>query len=301
MNPEYPVYIISKGRADSRVTSKSLEHMKVPYSIVIEPQEYDAYAAVIDPKKILVLPFSNHGLGSGPARNWCWEHAKSLGYKRHWLMDDNINRFYRLHKGRRIIAESGTMFKVMEDFVDRYENVPLAGLQYTFFCVDGFKYPAFAVNRRIFSCMLIENNAPFRWRGKYNEDVDLSLQVLKAGQCTILFNAFLQMKMATQTVKGGNTEELYGKGKAEAGKGTMDKSQLLVNMHPEHAKIVWRYGRWHHHVDYGTLVHNKLIKRTDIEIPTGVNTYGMKLVERPSWVGINDKPKKTKVTKKKKA
>ena len=112
MNPEYPVYIISKGRADSRVTSKSLELMKVPYSIVIEPQEYDAYAAVIDPKKILVLPFSNHGLGSGPARNWCWEHAKSLGFKRHWLMDDNINRFYRLHKGRRIIAESGTMFKV---------------------------------------------------------------------------------------------------------------------------------------------------------------------------------------------
>ena len=43
MNPKYPIYIISKGRADSRLTVKSLETMDVPYRIVIEPQEYDDY------------------------------------------------------------------------------------------------------------------------------------------------------------------------------------------------------------------------------------------------------------------
>lgn len=70
MNPKYPVYIISKGRHESRLTSKALEVMNVPYHIVIEPQEYDLYASVIDPKKIKVLPFSNLGQGSIPARNW---------------------------------------------------------------------------------------------------------------------------------------------------------------------------------------------------------------------------------------
>ena len=59
MNPRYPVYIISKGRWESRLTSKALEEMNVPYHIVIEPQEYDQYAAVVDPAKIFVLPFSN--------------------------------------------------------------------------------------------------------------------------------------------------------------------------------------------------------------------------------------------------
>ena len=59
MNPKYPVYVISKGRWESRLTSKSLERMKVPYHIVVEPQEYDNYASVIDKDKILVLPFSN--------------------------------------------------------------------------------------------------------------------------------------------------------------------------------------------------------------------------------------------------
>ena len=58
MNPKYHIYIISKGRHESRLTSKTLEYMKVPYKIVIEPQEYDLYASVIDPKKILILPLS---------------------------------------------------------------------------------------------------------------------------------------------------------------------------------------------------------------------------------------------------
>ena len=56
MNPEYPVYIVSKGRWESRLTSKAFESMKVPYHIVIEPQEYKQYASVIDAKKILILP-----------------------------------------------------------------------------------------------------------------------------------------------------------------------------------------------------------------------------------------------------
>jgi hypothetical protein len=79
MNPRYPIYIISKGRWESRQTSKALEKMKVPYRIVVEPQEFDRYAEVIAREKILVLPFSNLGQGSIPARNWVWEHSISEG------------------------------------------------------------------------------------------------------------------------------------------------------------------------------------------------------------------------------
>lgn len=70
MNPNYPIYIISKGRWDTRLTVKAMEKRSIPYRIVVEPQEYDLYAAAIDPKKILTLPFSNLGQGSIPARNW---------------------------------------------------------------------------------------------------------------------------------------------------------------------------------------------------------------------------------------
>ena len=102
MNPKYPVYVISKGRWESRLTSNALEVRHIPYHIVIEPQEYTQYASVVDPSKILVLPFSNLGQGSIPVRNWVWEHSVSEGHNGHWILDDNIRYFYRRNKNRRI-------------------------------------------------------------------------------------------------------------------------------------------------------------------------------------------------------
>jgi hypothetical protein len=102
MNPRYPVYIISKGRWETRLTSDALEAMEVPYHIVIEPQEYEKYSAVIKPEKIYVLPFSNLGQGSIPARNWVWEHSLSIGAERHWILDDNMDGFVRLYNNTKI-------------------------------------------------------------------------------------------------------------------------------------------------------------------------------------------------------
>jgi hypothetical protein len=133
MNPTYPIYIISKGRAQSRQTSRMLEKAATPYRIVIEPQEYDQYAAVIDPRKILVLPFSNLGQGSIPARNWVWEHSLSEGAARHWILDDNIGGLSYFTQNQRHYLRTSAGFVAMEAFVDRYENIALAGPQYDFF------------------------------------------------------------------------------------------------------------------------------------------------------------------------
>ena len=37
INPGYPVYVISKGRWESRLTSRALERIGVPYRVVVEP------------------------------------------------------------------------------------------------------------------------------------------------------------------------------------------------------------------------------------------------------------------------
>ena len=293
-NPKYPVYIISKGRHESMLTSRSLARMKVPHYISVEPQDYDLYTEALSKFKIkdyvtlLVLPFSNHGDGPGRARNWCWDHSMNMNAKRHWVLDDNIEDFYRLHMNKRIRVESGAIFKASEDFVDRYENVPIAGFQYRFFIAPDSKYPPYVTNTRIYSCLLIENSCKHRWRGRYNEDTDICLRVLKDGDCTVQFNAFLQGKAATQTVKGGNTEEFYhkefgdDKEKWREGKlnsdGTIKKSQMLYDMHPDVTKIVFRYGRWHHYVDYGPFKKNKLKLKENVVIPNTVNNYGMKLI-----------------------
>lgn len=276
---KYPIYIISKGRWESRLTSKALEKMNVPYHIVIEPQEYDQYAAVIDSKKIYVLPFSNLGLGSIPARNWVWEHSISIGAKRHWILDDNLNNFRIYYDHRRIILEDDATFRAAEDFIDRYKNIALAGMQYTMFTVTQItkEKPPIQINTRIYSCILIKNDIPYRWRGRYNEDTDLSLRVLKDGWCTCLFNKFLCDKMATMTMKGGNTESLY---KLDNEDGRLLMAQSLHRQHPDVVKITRKWGRWQHQVDYRPFKANKLILKEGIEIPKGVNNYGMKLVKR---------------------
>lgn len=274
MNPEYPVYIISKGRWKSRQTSKALERMDVPYKIVVEPQEYDEYASVIAPDKILILPFSNLGLGSIPARNWVWEHAIDSGSERHWLLDDNISGFCRYNHNKRHRVTSGTILKIAEDFTDRYENVGLSGFQYRCFATDCRLRPAFLLNTRVYSCTLIKNDMLHRWRGKYNEDTDLSLRVLKDGLCTVLFMAFLQDKAGTMSMSGGNTDELY------QGDGRLDMAQSLVDQHPDVVKLGRRFNRWQHEVNYKPFKRNKLLRKPGLVIPGATNNYGMVLGDR---------------------
>lgn len=282
MNPNHPIYIVSKGRWKSRLTSRTLDEMGVPYLMVVEAQEAAQYAAEVGWERVLILPdeyldrydtFDGLGrersVGPGAARNFCWDHSSAAGAKYHWVMDDNIDAFHRLHNNTKDEILTGSTLLAMEDFVDRYENVAIAGPNYYSFAKLTDAVPPFVVNTRIYSCLLIRNCIPYRWRGRYNEDTDLCLRVLKDGYCTIQFNAFLCGKVTTQRMSGGNTKEFYEK------EGTENKSRMLVDMHPDVAKVVWRFNRWHHHVDYRPFKGNALIRRKDIEIPTGINNYGM--------------------------
>lgn len=278
MNPRYPIYVISKGRWESRLTVRSLEEMRVPYRIVIEPQEFEQYAAVIDPAKILVLPFSNLGQGSIPARNYVWEHSISEGHARHWILDDNIDGFYRFNRNLKVKVSNGSTFAAAEDFTDRYVNVPMSGMNYFMFATrKSGDIPPCYFNTRVYSCILLSNQYPHRWRGRYNEDTDLSLRFLKDGYCTILFNAFLAMKQQTMTMKGGNTDELYKQNSKFDGR--LEMARSLQRQHPDVVSVTWKWNRWQHHVDYRPFKQNKLKRRTDVEIGDTVNDYGMRLLK----------------------
>lgn len=285
--PKFPLYIPSKGRSNYMMTSKHLTAQGVHHNVVVEPDEVADYQTAVDQQGLLatIIPLDmsykakyelcdDLGLskttGSGPARNFIWDHSIANGHEMHWIMDDNIAGFYRFNHNLRIRCKSSKMWDCMEDFVLRYENVAMAGPNYRMFVVSRSLRPPFVINTRIYSCNLIRNDVPFRWRGRYNEDTILSLDMLKADWCTIQFNAFLQDKISTQLMSGGNTAELYKDG-------TLAKSQMLVNCHPDVASVVEKYARWHHHVNYLPFKPNKLIRKADIVIPQGINEYGMVL------------------------
>jgi hypothetical protein len=244
--------------------------MRVDYRIVIEPQEYDVYSSVIDSSKILILPFSNLGQGGIPARNWVWNHARESGAKRHWILDDNIESVERFNRNIKAPLTDGTAFRVIEDWTYRYRNVRMAGMNYSIFCPSRENRPAIRLNTRVYSCILLCNETTHRWRGRYNEDTDLSLRFLKDGDCTALFNAFLIGKRATMTQGGGNSD-IY-----EQTDQRREFAQSLVAQHPDVASITRKFNRWHHHVDYRRFRGNTL-QRIAPQSRATVNEYGMTL------------------------
>jgi hypothetical protein len=278
MNPQYPIFIPSKGRWRDPQTVKALKRIGVPFTVVIEKQEQDCYAKSIGADNLLVLPHRDKGLTV--TRNWIWDYAESLGVEKFWTMDDNIQYFCRLNKNMKHEFSNGTFLKVIEDFVGRYANVPVAGMQYEFFMPRRKKcLSPFSPNKRVYSNMLIETKAcdprgkPYRNECYFNDDTDLCLRILKDGLCTILFNAFLIKKTATMTCKGGNTPEYQDDGRWKM-------AEELRQKHPDVTTITHKWGRWQHHVDYRRFKGNQLIKKPDAIHGVGVDNYGMKLVKK---------------------
>jgi hypothetical protein len=272
--PKYPIYIISLGRWEKRRTAKYLEKSNIDFKIVVEPDEYDEYAKVINPDKIIKCPenFSKKGCGGIPVRNFVWEHSISMGAKKHWILDDNIECYYRNNKCQNSEIYSGAVFRSIEDYSDRYENIKMSGHQYLSFCPEGKIRPPVSFNTRVFSSILLSNDIypEFKWRGIYNEDVDLSIRLQKAGYVNMLSNFIICDKETTMKDKGGNTSTIYSTEHSH-----LKKAQALVDFHPDCVKVVSHKTRvWHHDVDFSKF-QNKLQLKNDIILEDKSNDYGL--------------------------
>lgn len=244
---KYPIYIISKGRFDKTLTADNFELSGIDYFIAVEPQEYDLYCKKLGKKRVLKLPFSNLGVGSYPARNYCWEHAKNNGFKKYWCFDDNIRGFAKWINGKKTqYKNSIDAIKFVELYSDKMNN-DISGFEYRYFVTKPPKKP-FKDNCHVYSAMLIKTDLPYRWRLKYNEDIDLCLQVLHNGGSTSSCIYYMTNKTSTAAkMKGGNQTELY---KGNAPEKNLLKAKMLEAVWPQYAKTVIRFNRHHHLVDW---------------------------------------------------
>src|SRR5205807_1748021 len=127
----------------------------------------------------------------------------------------------------------------------------------------------------VYSCCLILNSLPYRWREQYNEDADLCLQVLAGGWCTVLVNAFLIGKVRTMQMTGGNTTTLY------QGDGRLKMARSLERLWPGVVRTKRRFGRPQHAVVDGWKRFDSPLKlKPGIDLSTmQPNEYGMELVQ----------------------
>lgn len=292
---KYPVYVISKGRAQMCKTSYFLSLCEVNHYVAVEPQEYEEYMSTVGKSPyttVIVMdmrfkdeyetyyeeqPGEERKTGPGAVRNFVWWHSMNvLGAKKHTVCDDNIQGLQLLTENKRLKVRTGAFLRAFEDFTDAHTNVKISSLNYRMFAAPNSYQPAYIYNTRMYSWQLIDNSLwdeGIKWRAKYNEDTIISLDVMERGYATLQTNFFLQNKLGTQTLKGGNTDEFY------AEEGTYNKSKMLVDLYPEVAELKWRFGRIHHYVDYS--------KYADIDpgfdpsllpVSEGINDYGMYIV-----------------------
>lgn len=266
-NPKYPVFVPTKGRSTKRYTIDCFERLGIPYRAVIEKQEYKRYKRHIHPSKLLVVPHQNEGLTV--TRNWIWDFAQSEGHEFFWTFDDNIQDFYRLNRNIKYRMKSGIFLEIIENFVERYENIAIAGMQYEMFVPRKRRCAPYLLNTRVYSNMLIRTDIPYRNELFYNDDTDLCLRVMKDGWCTFLFQSFLADKIASMAVKGGMTDYYEKTNKR------YEFAEMLQKAHPDVVKIVQKFNRWHHQVDYTPFKRNKLKLKQGIVPPNEVNDFGM--------------------------
>ena len=255
---KYPIYIPSKGRAGISGTAAYFKRIGIPFTLIVEEAERDLYTAHYGAEVVRVLPRSfqesydpldGYGeefpLGSGPSRNYAWTLAEETGAKWHWVVDDNIPVLYRLRKDSAVPIKNGPAYMHdAERYITQFRNVGMGGPQNFAFVTLRHQDVKYAVpNTRIYSFNLIRTSLPYRWRGRYNEDTILSLDLLTNRWATLLLYFLLMQKEETRKVAGGNTEHLYRTG-------TGPKSRLLARVYPKFVKVGYRFGRIHHYIDY---------------------------------------------------
>ena len=238
---KYPIYIPSHGRSESMLLPPLLKEWKIPFHLVVDDSQWDLYRRKGYEQYMLKLPFLNNGT-SFPPRVFIHEHSRDNGDKRHWQVDDNI-RCFRYFNGRtRHQIEPGLALRLIENFCDRWSNVAIYGPYYSFFTIPRTVKVPYRKNIHVYSCMCIKNDIPFGWRGPWNEDVDLCLQSLAHGMCTVGTHFVCSDKMATMTVKGGNSTAYQNLDSRAYG------SRSLQQRWPGVVELTNKYGRPHFHV-----------------------------------------------------
>lgn len=201
-----PVYIPSKGRPECP-TAKLLAKEDIFFRIVVEPgAEEEAYREEgWHDRRILVLPKRKQGLPY--SRAFIKSHSQKRGEAAHWQIDDDVQEFRMRPMGKPSFKVScRTAMELVETFMDKYENVAVAGPNQNSWPPRGRLF----FNDLPVQAVLINNCVDSNYRRDFPlmSDFDFILQVLREGWCTALLD---ELRVVTPGDHGraGGLKEVY--------------------------------------------------------------------------------------------
>lgn len=262
------VYIISKGRPQC-TTAKTLTKMGYPgeWFIVCGNNDetldeykaawgehvlvFDWYDEVTRTDTLDNFGFEKMASGAVPVRNATARISRERGELRHWQFDDDYTAFKRVNAEltKNISFSDGEEF---QSWLLRFAEFGYsAGLKNIGFPPASEAYPNHGktFGKRVFNAhnMPSTEDSFEPWVARMNDDTINAINVYRHGGYEMSLRCMNMTMPPTQSENGGLTD-IY---KME---GTVRKSAYPVLLAPVAAKLVVRFGRYHHKVDWSKLV-----------------------------------------------
>lgn len=208
--PNFPVFVVSRGRAGVASTPKLLEQSQVPYALWVEPQEVQAYREAY-PKCVQVLALPESGRGIAYSRQQLLQFCRKKKFGKYWQLDDNLLGFFTVKGGRQAETTASEVLRGVER-EGAGPRVALAGPEYRQYAWD--PKGGTVRNTRVYCCTLTRTDTGIDYRealaGK--EDVDFVIQHLVAGWETLLTKTLSMGKVAMGKNRQGGLTEYYRTG-----------------------------------------------------------------------------------------
>lgn len=210
------VFIPSKGRADQRIATWHLLLADgVSFTVVVEPQDRDAYVARLSELQPV-------GAGGAP----CWavevlpEAERGVSYVRNhivaslaprsgwfWIVDDDIKAFVTFRDRKRVPLAAHDMFRRVLHRMQRFPAAALFSLEYERF---GYQYGDDDVRLNSYNNIAVLLNRQrippgVEYRGRLREDYDFTLQLIRHGCTTVRFKNLAFCAPCMSKAPGGMT------------------------------------------------------------------------------------------------
>lgn len=273
MNKLNTIYIISKGRPKC-LTAQTLNKIgyKGEWFIVCgnNDETIPEYQKIWGKDKILIFDWyeevkktdflDNFGVenmpsGAVPVRNAVRKISYDRGELRHWQFDDDYYGFTRVDfdfkKNHNVTGEE--FERELNNLATFAHEAKLANIG---FCLGHEAFPSNGLNfsKRVFNAHNLPSDEKLfvKWRGRMNDDLINALDVVHQGKREMAMYYLSLTLEPTQSEKGGNTD-IYKM------VGTVRKTAYAILIDPAAVKLVIRFGRYHHQVDWNR-IYPKLIR-----------------------------------------
>ena len=261
------VYIISKGRPWCK-TAQTLTNMEYPGDWFIvcgnndetideyrenwgdHVLEFDWYDEITRTDTLDNFGFENMPSGAVPVRNATCDIARSRGELRHWQLDDDYNAFYRIIPGtfKKKRMNGQELYEVLTEISEFAHKCGLQNAGIALGTIESHPRKKKTFSRRVFNAHNLPTDPKLftRWRGRMNDDLINAIETYRNGGFEMLFK-YANLTMMTSQQEAGGLTELYRK------EGTVRKTAYPVLLAPQAVKLVVRFGRYHHRVNWDLL------------------------------------------------